>query len=225
MAGWQCISLVALERRVSKTEVWLVRHGETEWSRTGRHTGRTDVPLTDRGRRQAELLQARLVPHRFVRVLTSPLSRAAETCDLAGLGGRAETTGDLSEWDYGGYEGRTTSDIRAERPGWLLWTDGVPDGERAADVGRRVDRLISALRAAGGDVVVFGHGHNLRILAARWLGLPPEAGRLFALGTATISVLGYERELPVLVRWNEPLPPAATDPGSDERDGADQSLR
>lgn len=184
-------------------EIVLVRHGETEWSRSGQHTGRTDIPLTEAGRHQAQLLGARLGRWGFVRVLTSPLRRALETCRLAGLGDRAEVRSDLVEWDYGAYEGRTTAEIRAERPGWSLWTDGTPGGESAADVGARVDPLVAELRASRGDVAVFSHGHVLRVLAARWLGLHPPEGRLFRLSTATISVLGYEREAPVIARWNE----------------------
>jgi broad specificity phosphatase PhoE len=184
-------------------EVVLVRHGETEWSRDGRHTGRTDVPLTAGGREEARLLGARLSAWRFAQVLTSPLRRAVDTCRLAGYGEAAESREDLREWDYGTYEGRTTADLRAERPGWTLWTNGVPGGETADDIGRRADRVIEELRASGGDVAVFSHGHMLRVLAARWVGLVPTEGRLLALGTSTISVLGYERDTPVIVRWNE----------------------
>jgi broad specificity phosphatase PhoE len=183
-------------------EVVLVRHGETEWSRAGKHTGRTDVALTDVGREQATALGAALRGRELALVLTSPLSRALETCRLAGLGGAAQARVDLKEWDYGAYEGRTTPEIREERPGWTLWRDGVPGGETAADVGERADRVIAELRAAGGDAAVFAHGHLLRVLAARWLGLDPVEGRLFALDTATLSVLGYERETAVLRLWN-----------------------
>lgn len=183
-------------------QVWLVRHGETEWSRSGRHTGRTDIPLTERGRVQAGLLAAQLTGHPFAAVLTSPLQRARETCRLGGLGEVAEVRDDLLEWDYGAYEGRTTREIRAERPGWSLWRDGVPGGETSPEVGARLDRVVAELRAAPGDVAVFSHGHALRVLTARWLGLPPHEGRLLALATATLSVLGYERETPVVVRWN-----------------------
>ncbi|MGH3079559.1 MAG: histidine phosphatase family protein [Gaiellaceae bacterium] len=187
------------------TEVVLVRHGETEWSRTGKHTGRTDIPLTERGREQARAVGAALESRRFARVLTSPLERAAETSLLAGFGDVAEPRNELMEWDYGDYEGRKTVDIRGERPGWTLWQDGVPGGETAAQVGARVDRVIRELRALDGDAAVFGHGHLLRVLAARWLGLEPTAGQLFALDPATISVLGYERETPVLQSWNKAL--------------------
>ena len=181
-------------------EVVVVRHGETEWSRSGQHTGRTDIPLTENGRREAELVGERLRGRRFALVLTSPLQRAAETARLAGVD--AEVRDELREWDYGTYEGRTTIDIRQERPGWTLWRDGVPDGETADEVGRRVDRVVDEVRAVDGDVALFAHGHVLRVLAARWLGLSPDNGRLFALDPATISILGYERETPVIRLWN-----------------------
>ena len=183
-------------------EIVLVRHGETEWSRDGKHTGNTDVPLTDRGRKQAEAIGEALRSRGFARVLTSPLSRAAETARLAGFGDRAQERDELREWDYGEYEGRTTPEIREERPGWSLWRDGVPDGETAADVDERVDRLLAELRTGEGDVLVFAHGHVLRVLAARWIGLGPESGRSFALDPATISILGQERETPVIRVWN-----------------------
>lgn len=185
-------------------EVVLVRHGETLWSRNGQHTGCTDILLTDEGRRQSERLGDSLRGRRFALVLTSPLQRAAETCRLAGLGDVALLREELMEWDYGAYEGRTTPEIRAEVPGWSLWRDGVPGGETAADVGRRVDRVIAEIGAVDGDVVLFAHGHVLRVLAARWIGLPPTEGRLFALDPATTSILGHERETPVIRRWNEP---------------------
>jgi broad specificity phosphatase PhoE len=183
-------------------EVVLVRHGETEWSRDGRHTGRTDVPLTDVGREQARSLAGCLTAWSFAKVLSSPLGRAMDTCRLAGYGGAAEIRDDLMEWDYGDYEGRTTAAIRAERPGWNLWSDGVPGGETVEQVGERADRVIAELGSVAGSVALFAHGHLLSVLAARWLGLEPERGRSFALGTATISVLGYERETRVIVRWN-----------------------
>jgi broad specificity phosphatase PhoE len=186
-------------------EVVLVRHGETEWSRDLRHTGRTDVPLTDAGRREAEMLRGALEGRRFARVLTSPLQRAAETCRLAGLGDAAETTDALLEWDYGEYEGITTKQIRESRPGWFLWRDGCPGGETAAEVGARVDPLVEELAALDGDIAVFSHGHVLRVLTARWLTLSPESGALFALGTGTLSILGFEREVRVIRRWNAPV--------------------
>ena len=190
-------------------EVVLVRHGETEWTRTRQHTGRTDLPLTDEGRAQARLVGEALRGRTFGLVLTSPLRRAGETAELAGFGAAVEARDDLAEWDYGDYEARKTVDIRAERPGWFLWRDGVPNGESPADVGRRADRVIEEIRAAGVDTLVFGHGHQLRVLAARWLGLEPAEGRLFALDTGTLSALGYERETAVIRRWNEPLERAA----------------
>jgi probable phosphoglycerate mutase len=187
-------------------EVVLVRHGETEWSRAGKHTGRTDIPLTERGRQEAETVGLELRGRRFALVLTSPLSRAAETCRLAGLGELAQQRKELMEWDYGAFEGRKTIDIRKERPGWTLWRDGVPEGETIAQVQARVDRVIAELRSVAGDAAVFAHGHLLRVLAARWLGLEPAAGRLFALDPATISILGYERETPVVRMWNRRVP-------------------
>jgi probable phosphoglycerate mutase len=184
-------------------ELWLIRHGETEWARLGRHTGRTDVPLTETGRDQARALGRRLVGHRFDLVLTSPLSRASETAALAGFGAGAVVDPDLREWDYGIYEGRLTSEIRADVPGWSIWTGPWPEGETAAQVGARADRVLERARAIDGDVLVFAHGHLLRVLAARWLGLPPTSGSLFSLSTATLSILGWERENAVIETWNE----------------------
>jgi broad specificity phosphatase PhoE len=181
----------------------LVRHGETEWSRSGQHTSHTDLPLTETGRRQGELLAGPLQEYEITRVLTSPLARALDTCKLAGMGDRAEVREELVEWDYGDYEGRTTPDIREERPGWLLWRDGCPGGETADQVGARVDRVLDEIRSApDATAALFAHGHVLRVLTARWLGLPPEAGALFALSTATLSTLGYERETAVIRSWN-----------------------
>ena len=192
-------------------EIVLVRHGETEWSRDWRHTGRTEIPLTEAGREQAQVLRAPLADWSFARVYSSPLSRALETCRLAGLGDRAELTEALLEWDYGEYEGITTKEIRETRPDWFLGRDGCPGGETADDVGARVDPLIAELKGGDGDVALFAHGHILRVLAARWLGLPPQDGKLLALSTATLSVLGYERETEVIRRWNAPVsaPPDA----------------
>jgi len=184
-------------------QIVLVRHGETEWSRDHRHTGHTDIPLTEQGRRQGQLAGERLRGERFARVLTSPLRRAVETCALAGCGDAAEVAEALLEWDYGAYEGRTTATIRAERPGWDLWIDGVPGGETLAEVGRRADRVVATLRAVPGDVAVFGHAHMLRVLAARWLDQPAAWGRLLALNTATIGILGYEHDAAVIWRWND----------------------
>ncbi len=186
-----------------RAEVILVRHGETEWSRTRRHTGRTDVPLTAEGRAEARRLAERLGRRGYDQVLTSPLARAVETCRLAGLAGAAEKRPALMEWDYGDYEGRTTADIEAERPGWLLWRDGCPGGESPADVGARIDPLVAELAGAQGYVAVFAHGHVLRVLAARWAELPPEDGRRLALSTAAVSILGYEHEARVIRLWNQ----------------------
>ena len=183
-------------------EVVLVRHGETEWSKAGRHTGRTDVPLTAEGRRQAERVGSQLAGRSFSLVLTSPLSRARETCQLAGFGDRAERCDDLLEWDYGNYEGVTTDEIRRSRPGWSVFNGGAPGGETAEQVGQRVDRVIARIRSGPGDVALFAHAHVLRVLAARWLGLEAAGGRFFALATASVSVLGQERETPVILRWN-----------------------
>jgi probable phosphoglycerate mutase len=185
-------------------QVWLVRHGETEWARLGRHTGRTDVPLTAAGRRQARALGRRLAGHHFALVLASPLSRAADTARLAGFADVVELDADLREWDYGDLEGRTTADIRAEIPGWTIWSGPWPGGETAAAVGARADRVIARCRhpGLGGDTLLFAHGHLLRVLAARWLDLEPADGGIFALSTATTSVLGWERERPVIETWN-----------------------
>jgi broad specificity phosphatase PhoE len=187
----------------AETRLFLVRHGQTDWSESGRHTGWTDVPLNETGLQQAELLAARLEGRPFSLVLTSPLSRALETCRIAGLADRAVVDPDLREWDYGDYEGRKTDDIRATDHDWTIWTGPVPGGETIEDVARRVDRVIARARRVDGDVAVFGHGHGLRILAARWLGLEPEAGALFELSTATLSRLGWERERRVIELWNE----------------------
>ena len=184
-------------------QIWLFRHGETEWSLSGQHTGRTDVPLTAAGRRRAAALGRRLSGRPFALVLSSPLSRALETCRLAGYGDVAELSPDLMEWDYGDYEGRRTVDIQKERSGWSLWRDGVPGGETIDQVAARTRRVIEGAEAAEGDVALFAHGHVLRVLTACWLGLAPDGGRLFALGTAAVSVLGYERETHVIVKWNQ----------------------
>ena len=186
-------------------EIVLVRHGETEWSRDLRHTGRTEIPLTDKGREQAAVLRDALGEWSLDRVISSPLGRAKETCRLAGLGERAELDESLLEWDYGDYEGITTATIREDHPGWFLWRDGCPSGESAADVGARVDPLVERLKASEETVALFAHGHLLRVLAARWLGLEPEGGALLALSTGTLSVLGWERETAVIRRWNAPV--------------------
>jgi broad specificity phosphatase PhoE len=181
----------------------LVRHGETEWSRANRHTGHSDIPLTEEGRRQAETLRAALAVHRFDAVLASPLSRALETCRLAGFGDRAEVCEDLREWDYGIYEGRTAEQIRRDEPGWTIWSSPVPKGENLQAVAARAERAIDTVRDRGRSVLVFAHGHLLRILAARWCDFPAEAAERLMLWTARISVLGYDRGLPVMQRWNQ----------------------
>jgi broad specificity phosphatase PhoE len=185
-------------------QIWLVRHGETEWAKSGRHTGRSDIPLTDLGRQQAEALARRLASHRFALVLTSPRSRAAETARLAGFPD-AIVDPDLGEWDYGEFEGRTTADIRAEIPDWSIWTGPWRKGETVEQVGVRVDRIIERCLdpRIDADVLLFAHGHLLRVLAARWVELPPDAGRRLALGTATIGILGWERGTRVIETWNE----------------------
>jgi broad specificity phosphatase PhoE len=183
-------------------ELFLVRHGETEWSRDGRHTGRTDIPLIESGRRRARALQATVGARAYALVLSSPLDRALETCRLAGLGDAAQLCDDLMEWDYGDYEGLTTPDIRARRPDWSLWRDGCPGGEDAAAVGARADRVIARARTADGDVALFAHGHILRVLGARWIELSPAAGARLALSTAAVATLGHERETAVVTGWN-----------------------
>lgn len=190
--------------RSSLPVVTLVRHGATEWSRCGKHTGLTDLPLLAEGEEDAIRLAPMLAPDKFDLVATSPLVRARETCRLAGFGDVARIDPDLTEWDYGDYEGRTTAEIRADRPGWRLFRDGCPGGEQAADVAARADRVIATLRRSGGNALLFSSGHLLRVLAARWLGLAPQAGALFTLGTASISQLGYDhdRTEPAIRRWN-----------------------
>jgi broad specificity phosphatase PhoE len=187
---------------MSGSDVVLVRHGETAWSKSGQHTSRTDIPLTERGQAQAAGLAARLAGRPFALVLTSPLARARQTCALAGFADVAQVDDDLTEWDYGSYEGRTTAQIRGERPGWTLWDDGAPGGETAAEVAARADRVLARVRSAHGDSLVFAHGHLLRVLVARWLGLAPAAGRYFVLDAAGISVLGWEREQAVVASLN-----------------------
>jgi broad specificity phosphatase PhoE len=182
--------------------VVIVRHGETAWSRAGRHTGRTDLPLLDEGIRQAEAVGKRLRAFGFVQVWCSPLTRARETCAHAGLADKAIRDPDLMEWDYGEYEGRRTLDIRQERPGWDLFTDGTPGGETFDDVAARVERVIGKF-PPDGDVAVFAHGHVLRVLAARWLGLGPPVARALLLSPCTISILGRDRGTPVVALWND----------------------
>jgi broad specificity phosphatase PhoE len=182
--------------------LWLIRHGETEWSRSGAHTGRTDIPLTAAGEERAAAIGRYLARRPFALVLTSPLQRARETCRIAGYEDVAQLEPNLHEWDYGAYEGRTTADIRKEVPDWNLWTMGVPGGETVEQVGDRARLVIERACSAEGDVALFAHGHILRILTAGWLSLPPSGGRLFALDTGSSSVLGYERETRVIQRWN-----------------------
>jgi probable phosphoglycerate mutase len=183
-------------------EIWLIRHGETEWSRSGAHTGLTDLPLTDAGRENAAAVGRWLAGRKFALVLTSPLARARETCRLAGYGDSAQVDPNLCEWDYGDYEGRTTEAIRQGNPGWSLWADGPLHGETAGEVGARAERVLARVLQPEGCVALFAPGHILRILTARWLGLPPDCGRLFALSTASVSVLGYERDTHVIAKWN-----------------------
>ena len=185
--------------------VYLARHGETAWTLSGQHTGRTDLPLTERGERQARALGERLHGLAFAKVLTSPSQRAVRTAELTGFGRVAETHHDLAEWDYGQYEGRRTADVLAERPDWRLFRDGCPGGESPQQVGGRADRVIQRLRAIDGNVLVFSSAHILRVLGARWLGLEAASGRYFLLGTASLSALGYEHNVsePVIRLWNE----------------------
>jgi broad specificity phosphatase PhoE len=186
--------------------VYLARHGETAWSLSGQHTGRTDLPLTERGERNAGALGQRLRGLSFAKVFSSPLQRATRTCELAGFGAVAEIDPELVEWDYGDYEGRRTAEIHAERPGWLLFRDGCPGGESPAQAGARADRVIARVRAVRGDVLLFSSAHFLRTIAARWLGLEAGAGRYFPLGTAALSQLGYEHNNPAeptIRLWNE----------------------
>ena len=182
-------------------DLWVVRHGQTEWSVAGRHTSTTDLPLLPEGEDAARELGPRLAGHPFALVLTSPRLRARRTAELAGFPGAAVDE-DLAEWAYGDYEGVTSAEIQEQAPGWTIWTGTVPGGESAEQVGARLDRIVARVRDVEGDALVFGHGHALRALAARWLGLPVSEGRLLRLDTATVSVLGHEREDPVVLRWN-----------------------
>ena len=184
---------------------YLARHGETAWSLSGQHTGRTDLPLTERGERNARALGERLRGLTFAKVFTSPLQRAARTCELAGFGSAAEIDPDLVEWDYGQYEGRRSAEIHAERPDWQLFRDGCPGGESPGQIGTRADRVVGRVRAVKGDVLIFSSGHFLRVLAARWLGLDAAGGRYLLLSTASLSALGYEHKLaePAIRLWND----------------------
>jgi probable phosphoglycerate mutase len=193
-----------------QTQLWLIRHGETEWSLSGAHTGRTDLPLTAVGEQRAQAIGRFLNGRAFAMVLTSPMTRARETCRLAGYSEPAVIDDNLREWDYGDYEGRSTADIRCDRPGWYLWEDGVPNGETVEQVSARalrvINRALVATKDTGGDCAVFAHGHILRILTACWLRLPANAGRLFGLDTATVSILGWERDTRVIRMWNRDVP-------------------
>jgi probable phosphoglycerate mutase len=186
-------------------EVFLIRHGETEWSLSGRHTGTTDIPLTENGCRAAKRLAPLLSETHFALVLTSPLQRARRTCELAGLGDGAQVEPALAEWNYGEYEGLTPEQIHRKAPGWMIFRDGCPGGESPEQVGGRVDRVIERVRAVDGPVALFAHGHVFRVFAARWIGLPPTHGRHFLLDTSTLNVLGYYRGIPAVKRWNAPL--------------------
>jgi len=188
-------------------QVYLARHGETEWSLSGQHTGITDIPLTENGRNLAKRLAPALATVSFALALTSPLERARKTCELAGLGAHAEIDRDLMEWNYGEYEGLTPKQIDAQAPGWMIFTDGCPGGESPAQVSARADRLVARVRSVEGDVALFAHGHIFRVFAARWLGLPATAGCHFLLDTATLSILSYYRNLPAIRRWNAMLVP------------------
>jgi broad specificity phosphatase PhoE len=189
------------EHRDDESELWLVRHGETEWSRDGRHTSTTDLDLTGKGVEVAKALREKLSGTHFDLVLTSPRHRARRTAELAGFSDY-EVDEDLVEWDYGEYEGVTTAEIREKVPGWTVWTHPTPGGETADEVGERLDRVVTRARENGGRVLAFGHGHAMRALAARWIEQPVAEGRFFKLDTATISTLGYERDFPVVLRWN-----------------------
>jgi probable phosphoglycerate mutase len=182
--------------------LFVIRHGETAWSLSGQHTGRTDIPLTEKGRRLASGMRPVLARESFALVLVSPMQRTRETCELAGLGDRAEVEPDLLEWNYGDYEGLTPSEVDKLAPGWLIFRDGCPGGETPEEVGVRADRVIARARTIGGDALLLGHGHVLRVLAARWLGLPTRAGQHFLLSTGALSVLGYYHEIPAVRIWN-----------------------
>jgi broad specificity phosphatase PhoE len=195
------------EKHVLMRRAFLIRHGETEWSLSGQHTGTTDIPLTERGGNAARRLEPLLARATFALVLTSPLGRARQTCELAGFGAHAEVDANLIEWNYGDYEGLTPKQIHAKAPGWMLFSHGCPGGERPSQVGARVDRVIARIRSVDGDVALFAHGHVFRVFAARWLGLPAAAGCHFLLDPATVSVLSHYRGIPAVKRWNAPLVP------------------
>jgi probable phosphoglycerate mutase len=188
-----------------RPNIWLVRHGQTEWSVAGKHTGRQNIPLTPKGEEEARKLQARLGPVPFAAILTSPLERARKTCDLAGFGARAELVPDLMEWNYGDYDGLTSAEIRSRRPDWHLFRDGCPGGEALQDVVVRADRVVQRLKSEAGNVLVFSHGHYLRVLATRWAGMAAESGSRFGLAPASISILGWDAASgdPLIDRWND----------------------
>lgn len=186
-------------------QIYLVRHGETEWSLSGQHTGTTDIPLTENGQNVAKLFKPLFAKKSFALVLTSPMGRARKTCELAGLSKHAEVDRDLMEWNYGEYEGLTTKEIRTKMPAWEIFIDGCPGGETPKQIATRVDRLIARVRAVEGDVCLFAHGHILRVLAIRWLEFPVSAGSHFMLDTASLSILSYYQGVPALKRWNAPL--------------------
>jgi len=186
----------------SLSRLYLMRHGETAWSLSGQHTGRSDIPLTEQGEQDARKLAERLGAVRFSRVFTSPLQRARRTCELAGLADVAEIEPDLAEWDYGDYEGLTSAQIKAERPDWVLWRDGCPGGETPQQVGERADRVIGELKAIEGAVAVFSHGHMLRVLGARWISLDGAWGQRLGLSTAALCLLGHEHGIPIVEGWN-----------------------
>jgi broad specificity phosphatase PhoE len=197
--------ILGMKRADESAKIFVLRHGETEWSLSGRHTGTTDLPLTENGRRLAERMRPVLGKETFASVLVSPMRRARQTCELAGLGEKAVIDQDLMEWNYGAYEGLTTAQIRENSPGWVLFRDGCPGGETAGQVGARVDRVIARARSAGGDVALFAHGHVLRVLAARWIELAATAGQNFLLDTGALSVLTGYQGAPAVQLWNAPL--------------------
>ena len=197
------------EPRTVNSTIYLIRHGETEWAKNGRHTGRTDIPLTDLGREQAGFLLPIFDEVKFARILSSPLQRAMETAKLAGLEPQVEPDNDLVEWDYGDYEGITTAQIRERVPGWSVWTHPCPNGETIGQVSQRAERVVAKLQSIDGNVAIFSHGHFLRVLVSRWIGLSADHGSRFLLGTSTLSILGYENEVPVIKTWNGPLITAA----------------
>jgi broad specificity phosphatase PhoE len=193
----------------SEHQIYLIRHGETEWALNGRHTGRTDIPLTETGRSQAEFLRPIFYDAQFEAIISSPLRRALETAHLTGLKERVTISDDLREWDYGDYEGITTNQIREKVPGWTIWTQPCPNGETIEQVATRADRAIAGFERIKGNVALFSHGHFLRVLVSRWIGLAPQNGRHFLLGTSTLSILGYEHEVHAIKTWNGPLITAA----------------